>query len=134
MHFTEAARTATDLQVNLAMLLIIAIGAALVPLAVGLLRLRVAEVVLLLGFGILVGPQVLGLVEMNETLDTFTLTLQPADGSTRCAIWAVSATSCAARRTLRGRRPPLAPSLAARSPPRAPSFSSISAARRLAIC
>jgi Kef-type K+ transport system membrane component KefB len=71
VHASEAVRTATDLQVNLAMLLIIAAGAALVPLAVGLLRLRVAEVVLLLGFGILVGPEALDLVEMNETLDTF---------------------------------------------------------------
>jgi Kef-type K+ transport system membrane component KefB len=38
---------------------------------VGLLRLKIAEVVLLLGFGVLVGPQALGLVTMNSTMDTF---------------------------------------------------------------
>jgi Kef-type K+ transport system membrane component KefB len=71
VHVSEAAYTVTDLQLNLGNLLIIAVGAAVVPLLVGLLRLRVAEVVLLLAFGIVVGPQVLNLVEMNETLDTF---------------------------------------------------------------
>lgn len=71
MHFTEVAVSASDLQHNLVMLLLIALAAAAVPLIVGLLRLRVAEVVLLLGFGILLGPQVLGWVEMTEALDTF---------------------------------------------------------------
>jgi Kef-type K+ transport system membrane component KefB len=71
VHFTEVAVSATDLQQNLVMLLTIAIGAALVPLLVGLLRIRVAEVVLLLAFGIVVGPQVLGLIQMTEALDTF---------------------------------------------------------------
>lgn len=61
----------TELQVNLANLFILALVAAGVPLVVGLLRLRVAEVVLLLGFGVIVGPQVLGLVTINETIDTF---------------------------------------------------------------
>ena len=71
MHVTEVAVSASDLQHNLVMLLTIALGAALVPLLVGLLRIRVAEVVLLLAFGIVVGPQALGLVEMTEALDTF---------------------------------------------------------------
>jgi Kef-type K+ transport system membrane component KefB len=71
VHALEVAVSATDLQANLVMLLVIAIGAALVPLAVGLLRIRVAEVVLLLAFGILVGPEALDLVEMTEALDTF---------------------------------------------------------------
>ena len=45
--------------------------AAAVPLVVGLLRLRIAEVVLLLGLGILFGPQGLGWIAVNETTDTF---------------------------------------------------------------
>ncbi|MFN8168918.1 MAG: cation:proton antiporter [Candidatus Nanopelagicales bacterium] len=72
MHFSEAAITGpTDLQVNLATLLILALVAAGVPLLVGILRLRVAEVVLLLGFGVIVGPQVLSLVTINDTIETF---------------------------------------------------------------
>lgn len=65
------ALTDPDLQRTLVSLLVITAVAAIVPLIVGLLRLRIAEVVLLLGFGVLVGPQVLGWVEMNESIDTF---------------------------------------------------------------
>jgi Kef-type K+ transport system membrane component KefB len=71
VHVTEVALSTSGLQHNLVMLLTIAVGAAIVPLMVGLLRLRVAEVVLLLAFGILVGPQALGVVEITEALDTF---------------------------------------------------------------
>ncbi len=65
------ALTDPDLQRTLVSLLVITAVAAIVPLIVGLLRLRIAEVVLLLGFGVLVGPQVLGWVEINESIDTF---------------------------------------------------------------
>lgn len=72
MHVTATAASGpTDLQVNLATLLIIAVVAAGVPLLSGLLRLKVAEVVLLLGFGIVIGPQVLDLVTINDTIETF---------------------------------------------------------------
>jgi Kef-type K+ transport system membrane component KefB len=60
-----------DLRTNVGMLLLIAVISAAVPLVVGLLRLRVAEVVLLLGAGILVGPHALGLIHVNPTIDTF---------------------------------------------------------------
>jgi Kef-type K+ transport system membrane component KefB len=42
--------------------------AVLAPLLVGLLRLKVAEVVILLGLGIVVGPEVLGLVEIDASI------------------------------------------------------------------
>jgi Kef-type K+ transport system membrane component KefB len=47
----------------------IAAIAAGVPLLVGLLRIRVAEVVLLLAGGVLLGPQLLGLIEVNESIE-----------------------------------------------------------------
>jgi len=49
-------------------LLVIITVAAGVPLLVGLLRLRMAEVVFLLGFGILIGPQALGLAQVSEPI------------------------------------------------------------------
>ena len=61
----------TELATNVGSLLVIAIIAAAVPLIVGLLRLKVAEVVLLLGLGVLFGPQALGLITINDTIDTF---------------------------------------------------------------
>ena len=49
-------------------LLVIATIAAFVPLLVGLLRIRVAEVVVLLGAGVLFGPQVLGLIVVDDSI------------------------------------------------------------------
>lgn len=62
---------ATDaaLERELGSLLVIALCAALIPLLVGLLRLKVAEVVLLLGAGILFGPQGLGLIEIDAGIE-----------------------------------------------------------------
>jgi len=61
----------SELATNVGTLLVIALIAALVPLIVGLFRLKIAEVVLLLGFGVLFGPQALGLITVNETINTF---------------------------------------------------------------
>ncbi len=52
-------------------LFIIALAAALVPLAIGLLRLPVAEVVVLLGVGIVLGPSGLDWIAVDETVDVF---------------------------------------------------------------
>jgi len=60
-----------ELAVNVGSLLVITIIAAAVPLIVGLLRLKVAEVVLLLGLGVIFGPQMLGLITINDTINTF---------------------------------------------------------------
>jgi Kef-type K+ transport system membrane component KefB len=60
-----------DLATNVASLFVIALISAVVPLMVGLLRLKIAEVVLLLGFGVLFGPQGLGLITINDTTNTF---------------------------------------------------------------
>lgn len=49
-------------------LVVIAAIAALVPLLVGLLRLRIAEVVLLLAFGVICGPQLLGWIQFDESI------------------------------------------------------------------
>lgn len=49
-------------------LVVIAAIAAFVPLIVGLLRLRVAEVVLLLAFGVIAGPEVLGWIEIDGAI------------------------------------------------------------------
>jgi Kef-type K+ transport system membrane component KefB len=49
-------------------LLVIAAIAAFVPLLVGLLRIKVAEVVLLLGAGVLFGPQLLGMIVVNDSI------------------------------------------------------------------
>lgn len=54
---------------ELASLAAILIIAAFVPLIVGLFRLKVAEVVLLLGAGILAGPEVLGFIEVDGAID-----------------------------------------------------------------
>ena len=51
-----------------ASLVVIAAIAAFVPLIVGLLRIKVAEVVLLLGGGILFGPYVLGWISVDSPL------------------------------------------------------------------
>lgn len=65
---TALLATSEVLERELVSLLIIGLVAASVPLVVGLLRLRIAEVVLLLGFGILLGPNVLGLIEIDESV------------------------------------------------------------------
>lgn len=59
----------SDLTTELYSLLVIAAIAAATPLIVGLLRLPVAEVVLMLGFGILFGPEVLGWIQLDEAID-----------------------------------------------------------------
>lgn len=50
-------------------LVVIAAIAAFVPLLVGLFRIKVAEVVLLLGAGIVFGPEVLGWITVDESID-----------------------------------------------------------------
>ncbi|MDO8308827.1 MAG: cation:proton antiporter [Actinomycetota bacterium] len=50
-------------------LLTIATIAAFVPLLVGLLRIKVAEVVLLLGAGILFGPEAIGWIQVDESIE-----------------------------------------------------------------
>lgn len=50
-------------------LVVIAAIAAFVPLLVGLFRIKVAEVVLLLGAGILFGPEVLGWITVDDSID-----------------------------------------------------------------
>lgn len=64
-----ATASESDLQTELYSLLVIAAIAAATPLIVGLLRLPVAEVVLMLGFGILFGPEVLGWIQLDEAID-----------------------------------------------------------------
>jgi len=54
---------------ELASLLVITLCAAAVPLAVALLRIKIAEVVLLLACGIVFGPQVLGWIEIDESIE-----------------------------------------------------------------
>jgi Kef-type K+ transport system membrane component KefB len=49
-------------------LLVIAAIAAFVPLLVGLFRIKVAEVVLLLACGVIFGPQVLGLITVDDSI------------------------------------------------------------------
>ncbi len=56
---------------DLRSLVIVIAVAALVPIFIGLLNLRIAEVVFLLGFGILVGPHVLGLIHITQTIELF---------------------------------------------------------------
>ena len=60
-----------DLATNVSSLFVIALIAAAVPIIVGIFRLKIAEVVLLLGFGVLCGPQGLGLITVNSTTSTF---------------------------------------------------------------
>lgn len=50
-------------------LLTIAAIAAFVPLLVGLFRIKVAEVVLLLGAGILFGPEAIGWIQVDESIE-----------------------------------------------------------------
>lgn len=59
----------SDLKTELYSLLVIAAIAAATPLLVGLLRLPVAEVVLMLGFGIIFGPEMLGWIQLDEAID-----------------------------------------------------------------
>lgn len=49
-------------------LVVIAAIAAFVPIIVGVLRIKIAEVVLLLGFGILLGPEMAGWIEVDDTI------------------------------------------------------------------
>lgn len=65
---TALLATSEALERDLVSLLVIGLVAASVPLIVGLLRLRIAEVVLLLGFGILLGPNVLGWIKIDESV------------------------------------------------------------------
>jgi Kef-type K+ transport system membrane component KefB len=60
-----------DLERDVISLFIIALAAALVPLVIGLLRIPIAEVVVLLAAGILLGPSVLGWIKVDETVDVF---------------------------------------------------------------
>jgi len=72
MDATHLAPTlATDAALNreLATLLVIALCAAAVPLLVGLLRIKIAEVVLLLACGIVFGPEVLGWIDVDESVE-----------------------------------------------------------------
>ena len=71
MDFTTLAVANASQTADLRSLVIVVAVAALVPIVVGLLNLRIAEVVFLLGFGILVGPHVLGLIHITDTIDLF---------------------------------------------------------------
>ena len=64
-----ATASGSDLTRELNSLLVIAAIAAATPLLVGLLRLPVAEVVLMLGFGVIFGPEVLGWIELDAAID-----------------------------------------------------------------
>lgn len=64
-----ATASSSDLTRELNSLLVIAAIAAATPLLVGLLRLPVAEVVLMLAFGVLFGPEVLGWIELDDAID-----------------------------------------------------------------
>lgn len=62
------AESADVLEGNLTSLFIIIVIATLVPIAVGLFRIKITEVVLLIGFGVLVGPYVLNVVEIDSAI------------------------------------------------------------------
>ena len=64
-----ATASSSDLTRELNSLLVIAAIAAATPLLVGLLRLPVAEVVLMLAFGVIFGPEVLGWIELDDAID-----------------------------------------------------------------
>jgi Kef-type K+ transport system membrane component KefB len=49
-------------------LVVIAAIAAFVPLVVGLFRIKVAEVVLLLGAGVIFGPEVIGWIQVDDSI------------------------------------------------------------------
>lgn len=63
------AASGSDLQEELYSLVIIAAIAAATPLIVGLLRLPVAEVVLMLGFGVVFGPEMLGWIQLSDAIN-----------------------------------------------------------------
>ena len=71
MDFTTLAVANASQTADLRSLVIVVAVAALVPIVVGLLNLRIAEVVFLLGLGSLVGPHVLGLIHITDTIDLF---------------------------------------------------------------
>lgn len=54
---------------NLISLLVIVTLAAVVPIILGFIRLRIAEVVLLLAGGIIFGPEVLGWIQVDDSID-----------------------------------------------------------------
>ena len=54
---------------DLRSLVVIAAIAAFVPLIVGLFRIKVAEVVLLLGAGIIFGPEVIGWIRVDDSIE-----------------------------------------------------------------
>ncbi|MFM9049108.1 MAG: cation:proton antiporter [Actinomycetota bacterium] len=62
------ASEAFDLSDELTSLLVIFAVSAAVPLIVGLLRLAVAEVVILIGAGIILGPSLLGWIQISEAI------------------------------------------------------------------
>ena len=64
-----ATASSSDLTRELNSLLVIAAIAAATPLLVGLLRLPVAEVVLMLAFGVILGPEVLGWIQLDDAID-----------------------------------------------------------------
>jgi Kef-type K+ transport system membrane component KefB len=64
-----ATASSSDLTRELNSLLVIAAIAAATPLLVGLLRLPVAEVVLMLAFGVIFGPEVLGWIQLDDAID-----------------------------------------------------------------
>lgn len=59
----------STMQSDMSSLLVIVAVAAVVPLIVGLTRIRVAEVVLLLAGGIIFGPHVLGMIKVDASID-----------------------------------------------------------------
>ena len=67
----DAADGADTMTNNIGSLFTIAVISASVPLVVGLLRLKIAEVVLLLGLGVVFGPQGLDMITINNTTETF---------------------------------------------------------------
>ena len=67
----DAADGADTMANNIGSLFTIAVISATVPLIVGLLRLKIAEVVLLLGLGVVFGPQGLDMITLNNTTETF---------------------------------------------------------------
>jgi Kef-type K+ transport system membrane component KefB len=56
------------LQTELTSLFVIMLIAVLSPLVVGFLRLKVAEVVIMICLGILVGPELLDLVQIDASI------------------------------------------------------------------
>ena len=71
MDLTTLASANTIQTADLRSLAIVIAVAAFVPIAVGLLNLRIAEVVFLLAAGIIVGPHALGLIHITDTIDLF---------------------------------------------------------------